>query len=347
MSTKTLEDARFKAVEVVVGEHEIEFYALAFSKTPDKQGDRIHPRALDAWLRKFYAAGKPLPISFHHSAILGQGAGDPFSVIGYAPADPEHVSVDDYGLKVRAILETEINDKAEQVYRLAKRGVLTGASAVFASNVKAEKRLDDGSVLIMDIPEVREAGPTLTPANDDAHVLSVKAEERELEKWDGAAAMRSCDTAAEFRQIAFELQNDSDPATAAHWALPHHPRPGADADQGGVSAALGRLNQTGATVMSKDAIRSHLEAHQPSERAASIMVEIPIDDELRAKAGRTISAANARRLRDARQLIDELLALVATEPAEEEKQEAKAGPNDWVRKALAEFEEKDTATASA
>lgn len=88
-------------------------------------------------------------------------------------------------------------------------------------------------------------------------------------RWDGPAAMRTCDTAAEFRQIAFELQNDSDPATAAHWALPHHPSPGAGADPGGVAAALGRLSQTGPTVMSKDAIRSHLEAHQGSEAAGA------------------------------------------------------------------------------
>src|SRR5262245_5748596 len=100
------------------------------------------------------------------------------------------------------------------------------------------------------------------------HMAALYANESEsdghLEFWDGPAAMRSCDGASDFRKIAFELANDSDPDTQAHWALPHHPSPGAAADPGGVSAALGRLDQTGPTVMSKDSIRNHLEAHQSS-----------------------------------------------------------------------------------
>lgn len=88
------------------------------------------------------------------------------------------------------------------------------------------------------------------------------------QRWDGPAAMRTASTAAEFRQIAFELSNDSDPDTAAHWALPHHPRPGAGPDAGGVAAALGRLNQTGPTVMSKESIRNHLERHQGASEAS-------------------------------------------------------------------------------
>src|ERR1051326_2586868 len=81
-------------------------------------------------------------------------------------------------------------------------------------------------------------------------------------KWDASAAMSTCHSAGDFRSIAFEKKNDSAPDTAAHWALPHHSRAHGPADEGGVSAALGRLDQTGPTVMSKDAIRTHLENHQ-------------------------------------------------------------------------------------
>jgi hypothetical protein len=83
-------------------------------------------------------------------------------------------------------------------------------------------------------------------------------------KWDGAAAMRTCKSASDFRAIAFERDNDSDPDTAAHWALPHHPRPGAGADAGGVSAALGALSgaRGGAPdLKNAGAARSHLQAH--------------------------------------------------------------------------------------
>jgi hypothetical protein len=291
--------------------------------------------------------------------MRGESAADPTNVIGYAPATPEYVWIDGKGLRIRAILYDD--PKANKVYELARDDVLKRASAAFASDLEAEQRQEDGSMLITRITAVREAGPTLTPANDDARLLSVKSEdeaEREILKWDGPAAMRTCDTAAEFRQIAFELANDSAPDTAAHWALPHHPRPGAEADQGGVSAALGRLNQTGETVMSKDAIRRHLEAHQPAERAAamyeavgttsngrsntSYTFTVPITEDMRVKAGKAISKANAAKIRQMRDYVNdlsnELLALIEDEEVPQEKSE---GPNDWIRMKNAEFEEKD------
>ncbi len=89
-------------------------------------------------------------------------------------------------------------------------------------------------------------------------------------KWDGGAAMQSCSNASDFRQIAFERDNDSDPDTAAHWALPHHPSPGADPDPTGVGAALGALaGGRGGAPDLKDtsAARSHLEAHRASFEA--------------------------------------------------------------------------------
>src|ERR1043166_2162913 len=111
MSTKMLEQAELKAT-VVADQHTLGFYMLAFSSTPDKQGDRIAPDAADEWLRSFYAAGNPLPVSFTHSAVTD--AGDPFNIIGYAPADPEHVFKDAHGIKVIANLDTASNQTAQQ-----------------------------------------------------------------------------------------------------------------------------------------------------------------------------------------------------------------------------------------
>lgn len=82
--------------------------------------------------------------------------------------------------------------------------------------------------------------------------------------WDGGAAMSSASSAADFRKIAFERDNDSDPDTAAHWALPHHISPGAPPNAKGVSAALGALSgaRGGAPdLKNAGAARSHLEAH--------------------------------------------------------------------------------------
>lgn len=117
-----------------------------------------------------------------------------------------------------------------------------------------------------------EFGPVTFPANAAAvaslHSLAALAYNLE-EHWDGAAAMRTCDGAADFRKIAFERSNDSDPDTMAHWALPHHPNPdGApgNADPAGVAAALAALHggRGGAPdlVMSVAAVEAHLQRHQ-------------------------------------------------------------------------------------
>jgi hypothetical protein len=114
------------------------------------------------------------------------------------------------------------------------------------------------------------------PANEGAvaslHSLAALAfplDDLEM-AWDGDAALRTCSTAAEFRKIAFERQNDSDPDTAAHWVLPHHPNPdGApgNADPAGVTAALQALHgaRSGSApdlVQSVSAVEAHLQAHQ-------------------------------------------------------------------------------------
>jgi HK97 family phage prohead protease len=120
-----------------------------------------------------------------------------------------------------------------------------------------------------------EFGPVTFPANEAAtaslHSLAEFAVELE-EQWDGAAALRSASSAAEFRQIAFERNNDSDPDTAAHWALPHHQRPGAGPDATGVAAALAALHGgrggTPDLVQSVATVEAHLQRHQ-SEASSS------------------------------------------------------------------------------
>lgn len=78
--------------------------------------------------------------------------------------------------------------------------------------------------------------------------------------WDAAAAYAKCKTAGDFKSIAFEKSNDSDPASSAHYGLPHHATPHGPPDKGGVIAALGRANQV-EDLKSKDAALAHLKAH--------------------------------------------------------------------------------------
>jgi len=128
-----------------------------------------------------------------------------------------------------------------------------------------------------------EFGPVTFPANEGAvatlHSLAALAYDLEdasiEEHWDGAAALKTCDTAAEFRKIAFERSNDSDPDTAAHWTLPHHPTwqgaPG-NADPAGVSAALAALHGgrggTPDLKASVTSVENHLTAHQSEASSA-------------------------------------------------------------------------------
>lgn len=118
-----------------------------------------------------------------------------------------------------------------------------------------------------------EFGPTPFPRNlgATAALHSLDLVEFLEDHWDGAAAMRSCSSAACFRDIAFERSNDSDPDTAAHWTLPHHPRSGAGADPAGVAAALAALSGARGgqpdLKQSVEAVRNHLEAHQAESSA--------------------------------------------------------------------------------
>lgn len=116
-----------------------------------------------------------------------------------------------------------------------------------------------------------EFGPTPNPRNlgATAALHSLEIPEMWEYHWDGAAAMRTCSNAAEFGKIAFERSNDSDPDTAAHWALPHHPHwrgaPG-NADSAGVAAALAALHggRGGPPNLkqSVSTVEAHLQAHQ-------------------------------------------------------------------------------------
>lgn len=84
-----------------------------------------------------------------------------------------------------------------------------------------------------------------------------------LLNWDGGAAMSAAanseDPAAAFKSICAGKRS-GDPSKKSTWALPHHNKAGGPPDAGGVSAALGRLNQTEGLV-NKSAAKAHLEAH--------------------------------------------------------------------------------------
>jgi hypothetical protein len=279
-----LEAAQFKAdATVQTGLRVLEFYAAAFSKTPDSNGDIIDPHAFDGWLQEFYAAGKPLPISFSHAAVL-DGL-DPTNTIGYAPADPQHVWVDDYGLRVRGFLDTA-SEKGKAVEWQIENNLMGGASIAYLVPPEGRVPIDAkaGTHRIMVISSVRETGPTPNPANQEAVLLWMKSEHfTEVEAafpymtvdefrtaffktvdtsaWDKNTALVACETAAQFGEICAAVHTTGKPDERQHYALPHHYL-GKGPNEAGVKAALARVGQVQAiTDAERSKGQSHLEAH--------------------------------------------------------------------------------------
>ena len=77
--------------------------------------------------------------------------------------------------------------------------------------------------------------------------------------WDGAAAMKTCKTAADYKSICAG-QRAGDTSLQKTWALPHHKRPGAAPNAAGTKNALSRLPQTQGLI-NKAAAQKHLDAH--------------------------------------------------------------------------------------
>lgn len=186
MKSVLLEDARLKvSADVQTDTRVLDFYAATFSPMPDRMGDKIAPDAFDTWLAAFYAKGDPLPISFAHAAIREDT--DPGAIIGYAPASPSNVWVDQVGLRIKAFVYTD-TETSRQVARLIDSGVVRSAS--LAMFVGTDVVGADGSRTITDVKAVKEAGPCMYPANPEATVLSLKSlvhhTETTDEPWEGA-----------------------------------------------------------------------------------------------------------------------------------------------------------------
>lgn len=286
-----LPEADLKAARTDTGTRTLDFYAATFSDTPDKHNHMIKPTAFDEWLKSFYAEGASMPISFAHAAILNST--DAAQIIGKAPADPEHVWADQFGLRVKALLYGDL-ETAQHVIRLIDDKVVKAAS--LALQIRDWEPAPGGSRLITKAA-VKEAGPAMFPVNDKAVLLALKSslddgwlsseglkdllgldlKAVDESAWDGNRAMGQCESAADYAQICAGVHGAGEPGERQHYALPHHylgKGPNAD----GVRAALGRLPQTEDLTNAAEA-RSHLEGHmsqinpQKAEELDDILVK--------------------------------------------------------------------------
>lgn len=237
-------------------------YASAFDfPIPGDNGETLYIKP-GAFTKTLKEQRDQIQVLFHHGM-------DP--QIGPKPlGTPKVMEQDRTGLWTETPLaRTSYND--EIVIPLLESGALRSMSIQFA--VMQRSWNDERTEVYYEQLMLAEYGPTPFPRNLGAsaalHSLVLPGE-LELH-WDGNAAMRTCSSAADFRQIAFERNNEADPDTAAHWTLPHHPRPGAGPDSQGVSAALAALSgaRGGAPdlKLAVETVRSHLENHQAEASA--------------------------------------------------------------------------------
>jgi HK97 family phage prohead protease len=89
---------------------------------------------------------------------------------------------------------------------------------------------------------------------------SVETRAVDNSEWDGNAAMSSAKTASDYRAICAGERTAGEPDERAHWALPHHKRPGSPPNAAGVRNALSRLPQTQG-LKNAGAAKAHLQRH--------------------------------------------------------------------------------------
>lgn len=129
--------------------------------------------------------------------------------------------------------------------------------------------LDAEGAVTLGEPEEVEVDVRLVAKLREAAAKAAGRKQVDDAEWDGPAALSKAaeadDPEAALAAIAFRRDNDSDPATAAAWALPHHRAPGEDPNATGVSAALGALSgaRGGAPALADpEGALEHLEAHR-------------------------------------------------------------------------------------
>jgi HK97 family phage prohead protease len=158
----------FDLVEVKADGEAGEFSALAsvFGNV-DLGGDRMMPGSFTKTLENWRQSGKPLPVVWSHDWD------DPMKYIG--KADPRAVMETDEGLLVQGKFDIgDGNPVADQVYKLAKDGVVTGWSFGYTVPDGGQKRAKDGVNEVREV-DLIEVGPTLKGMNPEAQTQAVKA----------------------------------------------------------------------------------------------------------------------------------------------------------------------------
>ncbi len=159
----------------------------------DRGGDVIEPGAFAETIAKWQRSKKKIPLHFDHK-------GEPESIIG--AADPHSMRETDQGLIVEAKLDLEESEKAREVWRLVRSGVV---ACSFGYLAEASREQSDGTRLLTKI-DLFEVTLTPSPMNPETRVLDYKR-----------AADRP-EPSAEMKWLHEYLQRDPDEVVREHAA---------------------------------------------------------------------------------------------------------------------------------
>lgn len=143
-----------------LNEGEFEAIVSAFGNV-DAVGDVVIPGAFQKSLEKWGESGDPIPVIWSHDH------NNPDAHIGQVLESKEV----DEGLWVKGLVDLD-EPFAQKVYKLMKGRRVTKFS--FAYDMKDYEENDEGGWNLKEL-EIWEVGPTLIPANDQAHLMDIKA----------------------------------------------------------------------------------------------------------------------------------------------------------------------------
>jgi HK97 family phage prohead protease len=303
----------------------------------DLGGDRIEEGAFDDTLKSWNDSGDPLPVIWSHQWD------DPMAHIGVVKSA---TSTKD-GLDIVGELDLS-TDLARQVHRLmVGRRVKEFSFAYLPTDAAPDP--DDDRVRVLRGLDLIEVGPTLKGMNPETELYGAKSALASHgsgttdDDWDAATMVgRLPSSEAALRAAHAWRDPDGDPDAKSSYKFPHH-MVGDDGRVGsanlrGASAGIGALNgaRGGASIPADDrsGVYAHLARHLrdgdrevPDLRALDDLendgdeVEVPPDEKAgsaEAKVGRDLSKANETKLREAGDLIGQVLASLRTSADEGE-----------------------------
>ncbi len=297
MKTKTYQ-AQVKALDTSEGTFEA---LVSIFGNVDFAGDRVVKGAFAKSLASWAESGDPIPVVFSHRWD------DLDAHIGKVLTAEET----DDGLLVTAQLDVDDDPAAAKVHRLLKDRRIREFS--FAYDVNDEKKASDGANELLDL-ELIEVGPTLKGMNPDTVLVGAKRRQREKV----------------YAPLAGSVEQRQQAIREAVQAF------AADGEERYAYVEATFEDTVVFTVDSMESGETHYQATYQVAEDGTVTLGEPAEVELEAtiraasrgaKAGRVLSAKNETKLRQAADLLTEVLAGVES-TSDEGDDDAKSGAKD-------------------